>query len=149
MYNEAGRVRNILVTNYNEFEEHLVRLLIKFGISYVKLGNEFHFLDRIYRFFDIKRDRDVILTRDEFIEKDCIISSSMDLIFLRDKESFENHFRKYEEDFSVVVSNEVYDFDEVEYKPKKQQIKRENKLVNQKLKKKFIFNRPVNCRRGK
>ena len=147
--NEAGRVRNILVSDYGQFEEMLCRLLTKFGISYVKVGNEFHFLDRIYRFYDIKRDRNVILTRDEFIENNCIISSSIDLVVLRDKESFEKHFRRYEDDFSVVVNNETFDFDEVLYKPNKKQIKSNNKLVNQKLKRKVFFNKIVNGRRGK
>ena len=46
------RVKNVLVFNLEQFQEDLVRELINNDISYVRVGNEFHFLDKIYRFFD-------------------------------------------------------------------------------------------------
>ena len=47
------KVKNVLVYDLEQFQEDLVRELISNNISYVKVGNEFHFLDKIYRFFDI------------------------------------------------------------------------------------------------
>lgn len=61
-----GRVRNILVHDIKSFKESLIRTLIRLDVNYVNLRNikeseddvfveeEFHFLDRIYRFYDIK-----------------------------------------------------------------------------------------------
>ena len=61
-----GRVRNILVHDIKSFKESLIRTLIKLDVNYVNVSNikeveddvyleeEFHFLDRIYRFYDIK-----------------------------------------------------------------------------------------------
>lgn len=62
----TGRVRNIVVHDINSFKESLIRTLIRLDVNYVNLSNikefeddvyleeEFHFLDRIYRFYDIK-----------------------------------------------------------------------------------------------
>lgn len=61
-----GRVRNILVHDIKSFKESLIRTLIRLDVNYVNLQNikeseddvyleeEFHFLDRIYRFYDIR-----------------------------------------------------------------------------------------------
>lgn len=61
-----GIVRNILVHDIKSFKESLIRTLIRLDVNYVNLQNikeseddvfveeEFHFLDRIYRFYDIK-----------------------------------------------------------------------------------------------
>ena len=61
-----GRVRNIVVHDIKSFKESLIRTLIRLDVNYVNLSNiketeddvyleeEFHFLDRIYRFYDIK-----------------------------------------------------------------------------------------------
>ena len=62
----TGRVRNIIVHDIKSFKESLIRTLIRLDVNYVNLSNikegeddvyleeEFHFLDRIYRFYDIK-----------------------------------------------------------------------------------------------
>ena len=62
----TGRVRNILVHDIKSFKESLIRTLIRLDVNYVSIQNikhhednvfveeEFHFLDRIYRFYDIK-----------------------------------------------------------------------------------------------
>ena len=62
----TGRVRNILVHDIKSFKESLIRTLIRLDVNYVNLSNikeveddvyleeEFHFLDRIYRFYDIR-----------------------------------------------------------------------------------------------
>ena len=62
----TGRVRNILVHDIKSFKESLIRTLIRLDVNYVNIQKikeseddvfveeEFHFLDRIYRFYDIK-----------------------------------------------------------------------------------------------
>ena len=54
MKNSKGRVRNILVSDLDTFKEFLIKSLIRNGIEYVNIDNEFHFMDRIYRFYDVK-----------------------------------------------------------------------------------------------
>lgn len=54
------RVRNIVISNKDMFEEALIRDLIKNDISYVQIEDEFHFNDKIYRFFDTTLDKDLI-----------------------------------------------------------------------------------------
>lgn len=49
-----SRVRNIVVSNVEIFEEELIKELIKNEISYVQIENEFHFLDHIYRIYDLE-----------------------------------------------------------------------------------------------
>lgn len=46
------KVKNILVTNKEVFIELLIKELINNSISYVQIDNEFHFEDKIYRFYD-------------------------------------------------------------------------------------------------
>lgn len=47
-------VKDIFLSNREIFEELLIRDLIERQISYVKIGDEFHFNDSIYRFHDAK-----------------------------------------------------------------------------------------------
>lgn len=47
-----GKVKNIFVTDIDEFCTNLEVSLINSGISYVQVGNEFHFNGVIYRFFE-------------------------------------------------------------------------------------------------
>ena len=54
MKKSKGRVRNILVSDLETFKEFLIKSLIRNGIEYVNIDNEFHFMDKIYRFYDVK-----------------------------------------------------------------------------------------------
>ena len=72
-----GRVVNILIDNLEVFEEELIRDLIKNGISYVQIGNEFHFLNHIYRFYDLEKisklllQESLVITDDIFSKKNA------------------------------------------------------------------------------
>ena len=142
----TGRVRNIIVKNYYEFEDNLIRKLTRFGIGYVKLGNEFHFLDRIYRFYDVKKDRTLILEKEEFINSECIICVPLDIVCLRDKTSFVNYFNKFEGEFTVSVVDDFLHFEEAEYRPIK---KNDNRKTGKKIKKKSFFHKLFNERSEK
>lgn len=54
-------VKNIVVSDRDFFTENLVRDLIRHQISYVQIENEFHFLNYIFRFFDMNKDRQQIM----------------------------------------------------------------------------------------
>ena len=55
-------VKNIVVSDRDFFTENLVRDLIRHQISYVQIENEFHFLNYIFRFFDMHKDRQQIMS---------------------------------------------------------------------------------------
>ena len=147
---KKGRVRNIIVTGYDDFVEYLIKDLTKIGINYVQIGNEFHFLDRIYRFYDTKLHRDIILSQDKFIEENCIVCNPLDMALLKERDAFESFFKKFEDGFFVEVVNDCpFENDQV-YEPlNKRNIKKNNYSINKILKKKINLNKPVNNRRGK
>ena len=135
MKNSKGRVRNILVSDLETFKEFLIKSLIRNGIEYVNIDNEFHFMDKIYRFYDIKLLSKLI---DEGIiifgkEEDMVrILSAESLMFARDKADIEKAFI----DFEPVDEKEV-SFKEVNRsipKYNKSMIKRQNRMLNQRLK---------------
>ena len=71
-----GRVVNILIDNLEVFEEKLIRDLIKNGISYVQIGNEFHFLNHIYRFYDLEKISKLLLQESLVITDDIFLSNN-------------------------------------------------------------------------
>ena len=134
MKNSKGRVRNILVSELDTFKEFLIKSLIRNGIEYVNIDNEFHFIDRIYRFYDVKLlskliDEGIVIfgKEDEMVR----ILSAESLMFARDKVDIENAFIEFEPEV-----------EEVTFKKKgssipkynKSMIKRQNYMLNQKLK---------------
>ena len=54
-------VKNIAVSDRKFFTEWLVRDLIQHQISYVQIENEFHFLEYIFRFYDMNEDKEQII----------------------------------------------------------------------------------------
>ena len=149
MEKRSGRVRNIIVTDYVEFEDILIRGLTRFGISYVKIGNEFHFLDKIYRFYDTKLHKDLILTNSEFFEENSIVCTPLDMVFLKEKQEFENFFKKFDEEMIIEIKDDYCDEFEEFKMPSKKNIKANNIKVNQKVKRRIFSNRKFNGRRGK
>lgn len=63
----TSRVKNLLVENLEISEEVLIKTLIHYQIQYVKVGNEFHFLDKIYRLYDFDQIRKTF--------SDCVFDS--------------------------------------------------------------------------
>ena len=49
---KQGIVRNYVVTDREKFCDAMARTLCKMQISYVQIDNEFHFNDKIYRFYN-------------------------------------------------------------------------------------------------
>ena len=66
------RVRNVLVTNRNLFEDMLVNSLINNNISYLQIEHEFHIFDFIYRFYELEKDESIIYP--PVLDKDSIKS---------------------------------------------------------------------------
>jgi len=55
------RVKSYVIENREEFINELEKELCQNGISYVKIGYEFHFLDQIIRFYDFEIDKCMII----------------------------------------------------------------------------------------
>ena len=138
MDKSKGRVRNILVSNLDSFKELLIRGLIRNNINYLQIDNEFHCFDKIFRFYDVK---DACRLIDEGIlifgrEDDKIkLLSDINLIFAKEEQDIRDTLLNFGvEDISCE--------DEIEFPKKKRnipsynkrQIKRDNHMLNQKLK---------------
>jgi len=129
-----NRTNYDLVSDLDTFKEFLIKSLIRNGIEYVNIDNEFHFMDKIYRFYDVKLlskliDEGIVIfgKEDEMVR----ILSAESLMFARDKADIENAFIGFEPEV-----------EEVTFKKKgssipkynKSMIKRQNYMLNQKLK---------------
>ena len=141
----TGRVRNIVVHDINSFKESLIKTLIRLDVNYVNLSNikefeddvyleeEFHFLDRIYRFYDIKDLKDMNISS-------VIIAGQFDdNIRTLSKDSF--MFMREEAD--LIQSLSSFEPEEVYYEEKtknksiprmnKRLIKQNNVMLNRRL----------------
>lgn len=141
----TGRVRNIVVHDIKSFKESLIRTLIRLDVNYVNLSNikevengvyleeEFHFLDRIYRFYDI---RDLKHMK---ISSVIIAGEFDDNIRTLSKDRF--MFMKEETDLVQSLSSFEPDDVNISEKPKnnsipkmnKRLIKQNNVMLNRKL----------------
>lgn len=128
------RVRNILVTEKDDFLELLIRELIRDGISYVQIENEFHFLDHIYRFFSADEILQVKESDNDKLK--YIVFSPIDLVFCKKEEDLVQMFSRADE-ASICESNT--DFSHLAPTKNvpainKQLIKQQNRRVAQQLK---------------
>lgn len=120
-------VKNIVVSDRDFFTENLVRDLIRHQISYVQIENEFHFLNYIFRFFDMNKDRQQIMrladNRNIFDEIAVVPS----LLEIKEQDSFLG--------VTVAEGRVVNDFPVKERnKPNmKKMIKIQNRRINQQL----------------
>lgn len=103
-------IKDIFVTSKEPLEECLIRELLQHQISYVKIMDEFHFLDRVYRFHDYP-EKESILTLDK---EDLIPVSN----FFKNQPENE-YFPALEQDFR---------------KEHKKEIKENNRLIKEKIK---------------
>lgn len=124
------RVVNIAVSNKEYFLEILIRDLISKRISYVQIENEFHFLDHIYRFYDICQDLKEISEPLENKRLADPISSVYEL------------FPRNDKNFGIMVvedKNQVEDsyneqsFNKIFKTNMKRKIRHQNRVINQRL----------------
>ena len=126
-------VKRYIVTDLEEFEDNLARCLIIGGISYVQIENEFHFLDKIYRFYDSKSLKNMDICSN-FEEGGLIkIISPLDIlsieeIMVNNRKADINSFIEelMEDSFDDRTSRSIPTYN-------KKMIKRQNKLVNQRI----------------
>ena len=142
MEKSKGRVRNYVVSNKELFCDFLASSLCKMQVEYVLIDNEFHFNDRIYRFYSfdecLQLQGNVVFVG---IDKDKLISlSPQDLLFNREVDSLERLLHPEE--------SMIMDVPEIRFDDKKKNnfhsrksIRENNKKVNQKIKNSYIRKR--------
>ena len=126
------RVVNVAVSNKEYFLEILVRDLISRGVSYVQIENEFHFLDHIYRFYDVKQDWNQIV---HFLENQKLADSLSSVfgLFPLDNQDKNMGIMVVEEknqvmdDYGEQSSNNFFKIN------MKKMIKQQNRMINQRL----------------
>ena len=126
-------VKRYIVTDLEEFEDNLARCLIIGGISYVQIENEFHFLDKIYRFYDSKSLKNMDLCS-SFEEGGLIkIISPLDILSLED--IMVNNRKANLNSFVQELIEPVFDDRKNKTIPtyNKKMIKQQNKQVNQRI----------------
>lgn len=120
-------VKNIVVSDRDFFTENLVCDLIRHQISYVQIENEFHFLNYIFRFFDMHKDRQQIMSLADnrnIFDEIAVVPS---LLEIKEQDSFLG--------VTVAEGRVVNDFPVKERnKPNmKKMIKIQNRRINQQL----------------
>ena len=126
-------VKNYIVENYREFIGELEKELCQKGISYVRIDNEIHFLDKIFRFFDFDINRHVIYIWFSMIEEKKRQNGLIHLEkYLVDSNMIEDGYNFYDQYLHKEQSH--YQFNKYQSRNKKIQ-KSESNNVNQKLKK--------------
>lgn len=78
-------IKNYIVNASEKFMDCLEQELCKNGISYVRIDNKIHFLDRILRFYDPEVDKEAILI---FALSQISIQEIKAVEFTRSKQDF-------------------------------------------------------------
>ena len=138
MEKSKGRVRNFVVSNKEVFCDLLARTLCKMQVDYLQIENEFHFSDKILRFYSFEEclelNGQVCFVS---LDKDKIVSlDPQNLLFARDKDALERVFLTPDEEIISSLEPQV-EFPREQkrgFSYTKQKRRKDNKLVNQRLK---------------
>lgn len=133
---KQGVVRNYVVTDREKFCDAMARTLCKMQISYVQIDNEFHFNDKIYRFYSFG---EVIELTEQVsfvcLDREKVLTlSPSDLLFTREKDDLARMLDPLQAD--VISTPEEVTFEDKRQKTQvnvKQLRKHDNKMVNQRL----------------
>lgn len=132
-----GIVRNYVVTDREKFCDAMASSLCKMGISYVQIENEFHFDDKIYRFFNFGEaiELDELVTFVCLDREKVLTLSPSEFLFVRDQEDLGRMLDPLGQE--VFRETEHVDYEEDKRKNfgnQKQLRKHDNKMVNQRIK---------------
>lgn len=144
---KQGIVRNYVVTDREKFCDSMARALCQMQISYVQIDNEFHFNDKIYRFYNFG---EVIEFSEQVsfvcLDREKVLSlSPCDLLFTRDEKDLSKLLDPMQD---MIVAPEDIRYEDEKPKQKvnvRQLRKHDNKMINQRIKnshrQQFIRNR--------
>ena len=131
-----GIVRNYVVTDREKFCDAMASFLCKNGISYVQIENEFHFNDKIYRFYNFGEGIELSdMVTFVCLDKEKVLSLSPNqLLFARDKDDLDRMLDPLQQD--VITECEHIEFEDkrkVNFGNQKKMLKHDNKMINQRL----------------
>lgn len=137
MEKSKGRVRNYVVSNKDVFCDYLAKSLCRMQIEYVQVDNEFHFNDKIYRFYSfdecLELNGKVVFVS---LDKDKLVSlNPQDLMFTRTGEDLARYLEPMQD---VITEVPEIKFEDKRISGKKeftkQLIRHDNKMTNQRIK---------------
>lgn len=118
------KVTNILVTNKEVFIEMLIKELINSQVSYVRIENEFHFEDKIFRFYDANDYQNAKAA-----------NLTIEVLNLMDIKDLASH--KLEESLTNFVKDDYQENELFTPKINKKYIKQQNRQYNSQIKNGF------------
>ena len=133
-----GRVKYIIVGEKELFIENLLRHLIRKGIGYVQIENEFHFLDNIIRVLDPVDDRYLIMN--DFIEENPILVGNDYIKSLLDTDE-KDYFDLFD-DLEPIKEEKVYQKSNFKFNNRLN-----NRIVNEKIKNNRNISQNINLNR--
>lgn len=136
MDKSKGRVRNFVVSNREVFCDTLARALCQMQVQYVQIENEFHFNDKIYRFYNfdecLELNGKVVFVS---IDKDKLVSlNPHDLLFTKTSDDLARLLDPMQD--KIAYAPEEVRFEDKREKKignAKQLIKHDNKMINQRI----------------
>ena len=112
------KVKNILLNEKEKFIDLVIKELIKYKISYVQIGNELHFDNYIFRFYDIN---------------DRVLGDMMELENISINE-LNNELNNQLNEIIEYIPNEFkIDKEFIPPRINKKKIKKQNKIINKKI----------------
>lgn len=133
---KQGIVRNYVVTDREKFCDSMARALCQMQISYVQIDNEFHFNDKIYRFYNFG---EVIELSEQVsfvcLDREKVLSlSPCDLLFTRDEKDLSKLLDPMQ-DMIVAAEDIRYEDEKPKQKVNVRQLrKHDNIMINQRIK---------------
>lgn len=130
-----GRVRNYVVTDREKFCDAMARALCQMQVSYVQIDNEFHFNDKIYRFYNFG---EVIELSEQVsfvcLDREKVLSlSPCDLLFTKEASDLNRLLDPMQD---MIVAPEDVRFEDEKPKQKvnvRQLRKHDSKMINQRI----------------
>ena len=131
-----SRVKNVLVNDVEVFQEELVQELISKEIGYVQIENEFHFLDSIYRIYDLQTIAKLYLSLPKIdlvkLEDYIIVSENRtlpNLLSFNDVTDCYVPYIEFQEEFNFCKTNHSTKLNKHLIKQQNRQV---NKIINKK-----------------
>lgn len=131
-----GIVRNYVVTDREKFCDAMARALCQMQISYVQIENEFHFNDKIYRFYNFGEEIE-LSEQVSFVclDREKVLSlSPCDLLFAKDTMDLNRLLDPMED---MIVPSEDISYEEEKPKQKvnvRRVMRHDSKMINQRIK---------------
>ena len=131
-----GIVRNYVVTDKEKFCDAMAKALCQMQVSYVQIENEFHFNDKIYRFYNFG---DAIQLDDMVtfvcLDREKVLSlSPLDLLFTKEDSDLSRLLDPLQQDMVVEAESIRFEDEKPKQKVNVRQLRQhDNRMINQRI----------------